>query len=118
MSEKMGQNPWKQSIQCWNCGGDHMRRDCPQRGDKVMTAHSVQQDMTVEDMGGNVPKIYATLDNKLVEFQSHMFEVKGNINNQPIVVFIDSRASHSYLDPNMVERLHLLRRNIGKPWSV
>jgi hypothetical protein len=36
----------------------------PQRGDKARTAHSVQQAVTVEDMGRNVPRIYVALDNK------------------------------------------------------
>jgi hypothetical protein len=37
--------------------------------------HNVQQDKIVEDMGRYVPRIYATLDNKKVEYQSHMIEV-------------------------------------------
>jgi hypothetical protein len=41
-----------------------MHRDFPQRGDKVRTAHSVQQVATVEHMGRNVPRIYIVLDNK------------------------------------------------------
>jgi hypothetical protein len=69
-------------------------------------------------MGINVPRIYATLDNKKFEFQSHMIEVEGKINNQPIAILIDSRASHSYLDPNMVERFQLPRRNLEKYWLV
>jgi hypothetical protein len=78
----------------------------------------VQQVVTVEDMGRNVPRIYAALDNKQVEFQSHMIEVEGKINDQPIVILIDSGASHSYLDPKMVERFQLPRSKLGKPWLV
>jgi hypothetical protein len=48
--------------------------------------HNVQKDTIVEDMGRNVPRIYAALDNKQDEFQSHMIEVEGNINNQPISI--------------------------------
>jgi hypothetical protein len=65
-------------------------------------------------MGKNVPRIYATLNNKQVEFQSHMIEVEGKINNQIIVILIDSGASHSYIDPKMVERLHLPRLQAWK----
>jgi predicted aspartyl protease len=32
-----------------------------------------------------------------------MIEVEGKINNQTIAILIDLGASHSYLDPNMVE---------------
>jgi hypothetical protein len=72
----------------------------------------------MEDMGRSVPKIYAALDNKQVEFQSHMIEVEGKTNNQPISILIDSRDSHSYLDPKTVERFQLSRRKLGKPWMV
>jgi hypothetical protein len=95
-----------------------MYRDCPHRGEKVRIVHNVQQDDTVEDMGRNVPRIYAALDNKQVEFQSHMIEVEGKINNQTIAILIDSGASHSYIDPKMVERLHFPRSKLGKSWLV
>jgi hypothetical protein len=68
--------------------------------------------------GRNVPRIYVALDNKQAEFQSHMIEVEGKINNQHIVILIDSRASHNYLDPKMVERFQLPRSKLGKPWLV
>jgi len=53
-------------------------------------------------MGINLPRNYAALDNKQEEYQSHMIEVEGMINNQTITILIDSGASHSYIDPNMV----------------
>jgi hypothetical protein len=56
-----------------------MYRYFPQRGENARTVHSVQQATTIEDMGRNVPKIYAALYNKQVEFQSHMIEVEGKI---------------------------------------
>jgi DNA-directed RNA polymerase subunit N (RpoN/RPB10) len=101
--ETMERKPRQQPIQCWSCGEDHMSRYFPQRGYKVRIAYSIQQVKTFEDMGMNVPRIYATLDNKQVEFQSHMIELESKINDQPIIILIDSGASHSYLDPNMVE---------------
>jgi hypothetical protein len=72
----------------------------------------------VGDMGRNVPRIYAALDNKQAEYQSHMIEVEGMINNQTITILIDSRASHSYIDPKMVESLHFPRNKHGKYWLV
>jgi hypothetical protein len=118
MIETLGKIPRKPPIQCWGCGGDHMYRYFPHRGEKVRIVHNVQQTDTVEDMGKNVPRIYATLDNKQVEFQSHMIEVEGKIKNQTIAILIDSGASHSYLDPKMVEKFQLPRRNLGKSWLV
>jgi hypothetical protein len=90
MTETVGQRPRQQPIQCWSCGGYHMYRDCPHNGEKVRTVHNIQQVDTMEDMGRNVPRIYAALNNKQDEFQSHMIEVEGKINNQTIVILIDS----------------------------
>jgi hypothetical protein len=53
-------------------------------------------------MGRNVPRIYASLDNKKEQYQSHMIEVEGMISNQTITTLIDLGASHSYIDPKMV----------------
>jgi hypothetical protein len=47
-----------------------------------------------------------------------MIEVEGMINNQTIAILIDSGASYSYIDPNMVEIFHLPRRKDGKYWLV
>jgi hypothetical protein len=66
-----------------------MYRYFPHRGEKVRIVHNVQQVDTVGDMGKSVPRIYTALDNKQVEFQSHMIEVKGNINKLPIAILID-----------------------------
>jgi hypothetical protein len=52
-----------------------MYKYCPQRGENVRIVHNVQQLETMEDMGRSVPRIYAALDNKQVDFQSHMIEV-------------------------------------------
>jgi hypothetical protein len=69
-------------------------------------------------MGRNVPRICAALDNKKEEYQSHMIEVEGMIDNQTIAILIDLGASHSYIDRKMVESLHLPRSKHGKYWLV
>jgi len=40
----------------------------------------------VEDVGKNIPKIYATLENQQKNHQSNMIEVKGKIIDQPISI--------------------------------
>jgi hypothetical protein len=82
MIEAIGKRPRKPPIQCWGCGGDHVLRDFPHRGENVKTSYNVQQVETMEDMGISVPRIYAALDNKKVEFQSHMIEVEGQAQRQ------------------------------------
>jgi hypothetical protein len=61
-------------------------------------------------MGSRMPRIYVAMDNKQAEFQSHVIEVEGMINNQPLTVLIDSGASHSYIDPKVVDGFLLSRR--------
>jgi hypothetical protein len=68
MSETMGQESWKQPMQCWGYGINILHKDFLQRGDKVRTMHNVQQVVIVEDMGRNVPRIYIALDKKKDEF--------------------------------------------------
>jgi hypothetical protein len=72
----------------------------------------------VEDMGKSVPRIYASLDNKQDEFQSHMIEVEGMINNHALTILIDSGASHSHIDPRVVKIFHLPRNKHEKSWLV
>jgi hypothetical protein len=114
-SEQMPKPP---PMECWGCKGNHRYKDCPHRKDKARTVHIVQQAETVEDMGSRMSRIYAALDNKQAEFKLHMIEVEGTINNQPLVILIDSGVSHSYIDPRVVESLHLTRRKHEKSWLV
>jgi hypothetical protein len=95
-----------------------MYRDCPHRNDKVRAIHNVQQVEIVEDMGCRMPRIYAALENKQAEYQSHMIEVEGMINNHVFTILIGSGASHSYIDPRVVESFQLSRSKHEKSWLV
>jgi hypothetical protein len=113
-AEVGGKIPRQPPMECWGCKGNHRYRDCPHRNDKVRVVHNFQQEEIVEDMGSRIPRIYTSLDNKQEEYQSHMIEVEGMINNQTITILIDS-ASHSYIDPRMVESLHFTKK---KAWKI
>jgi hypothetical protein len=91
------QKPRQMPIQCWGCKEKHKYRDCLHKNGKARVVHNVQQVEIVEDMGSRIPRIYAALENKKFEFQSHIIEVEGMINNQPFTILIDSGASHSYV---------------------
>jgi hypothetical protein len=116
---KVGEQRLRQTpIQCWGCKENHKYRDCPHKNDKARVVHNVQQVEIVEDMGSRMPRIYAALDNKQDEFQVHMIEVEGMINNQPFIILIDLGDSHSYIDPIVVESLSLSRSKHEKSWLV
>jgi hypothetical protein len=68
MIETLEKRPRKPPMQCWGCGGDHIYQYFSHKGEKVNTIHNVQQVDTMEDMGRNVPRIYATLDKKQTKF--------------------------------------------------
>jgi hypothetical protein len=72
-----------------DCQGNHKYRDCPHKNGKVRVFHNVQQVETVEDMGSRMPRIYTALDNKQAEYQSHMIEVEGMINNHAFIILIN-----------------------------
>jgi hypothetical protein len=97
-------------IQCWGCKEDHLYKDCPHRKDRVKTMQNIQEATTVKDMG----RIYAALNDRQEEYQSNMIEVEGKIVNQLVAILIDLGAIHCYIDPKIVDRLHLEKIKLGK----
>jgi hypothetical protein len=87
-----------------------MYKDFPHRKDIMKIVHNIQEATIVEDMG----RIYAALNDPQVEYQSNMIEVEGKIINQPVSILIDSGAIHFYIDPKIVNRLHLEKSKLGK----
>jgi hypothetical protein len=105
----------KQPINCWGCEGDQIYKYCPHRGDKMRIVHRINQEEAIEDMGRSMPTIYATLDNIQADYQSHMIDVDGKIDNQPIAILIDYGHSHSYIDP-ILDIKDFVGRNIWIIW--
>ena len=81
----------------------------PHWGDNMNIMHKINKEDIVEEMRRSMPRIYASLDNRQVDYQSHMIEVESKINSHPITSLIDFGASHSYVDPNMVDIFKLKR---------
>jgi hypothetical protein len=80
--------------------------------------HNIKESTATEYVGRSVPRIYASIENRHVEHQSHMIEVEGKISIQPVVILIDSEAIHSYIVPDIVVIFHLKRENLEKSWLV
>jgi hypothetical protein len=55
----------KQPVQCWGCERNHVYRDYA-KGERMSIFHNIQEIETMEDMGGNMPRIYASLSSKEV----------------------------------------------------
>ena len=74
--------------------------------------NQTQEATTVEDMGSNVPRIYAVLDNQQVEHQSSMIKLEGMIIDMTLTILLDSRASFSYINSNIVMKCQLPRNKL------
>jgi hypothetical protein len=68
MVDSFGKRPRQQLVQCWGCEGNHLYRDHPQKGERMRNVHNIQEAKIVENMGGRMPRIYATLENKQIEY--------------------------------------------------
>jgi hypothetical protein len=91
-----------------------MYMDFPHKEEKMKTMHNIQEDTTIEDMG----RIYEALEDQQIEYQSHMIKVEGKIVTHHVAILIDSRAIHCYIDPKIVDILHLEKSKLEKSISV
>jgi hypothetical protein len=87
-----------------------MYKNFPHKKDRVKTMHNIQEATTFKDMG----RIYADLNDRQAEYQSNMIEVEGKNINHPLAISIDSGESNFYIDPKIVDILHLEKIKLGK----
>jgi hypothetical protein len=79
MIDSLEKRPIQQPIKCWGCEANHMYKDCPCKRDRIRTIHNIQEDDIMEYMGRIMLRIYAYLEKRQVDYQSHMIEVEGKI---------------------------------------
>jgi len=72
----------------------------------------------MNDIAQNIPRIRTTLEERQVENQFTMIEIKGTIINQIVYVLVDLRASLSYISPQIVEMCNLKSKNFKNAWLV
>ena len=58
--------------------------------------------MTVGDLARTMPRINAARQNRQEDYQNSIMEVEGKLNQTPISILIDLRASLSYISPDLV----------------
>jgi hypothetical protein len=56
---------------------------------------------------------YVALYDRQVECHSNMIKVEGKIINHPISILINLGENHCYIDPKIVDRLHLEKSKLG-----
>ena len=68
--------------------------------------------MTAGDLARTMPKCNASLENRQAKYQTSMEEVEGMINQTPIAILIDPRASLNYISHKMVENVSCLLKKL------
>jgi hypothetical protein len=111
-------NPKRKPLECWDCGGEHLRRDCPLRQQNSQKIYNMQEATTVNDVARSVPQIYAALDNNQADHQASVVEIEGMIFNHLVSVLIDPGSNLSYISPKAVDKCKLQPRKQNKPWLV
>ena len=56
-------------LQCWKCGGTHMRRNCPLDNESARPAYNIQEVEIVGQVARVVPMIYAALEDRQIDHQ-------------------------------------------------
>jgi hypothetical protein len=85
-ADSFGKRPRYKLVQCWGCEGNHLYRYYPHKGEIMKTFHNIQEVETIEDKGGNIPRVYVALDNKQVALDFiaqdvlHMFLLYVEVN--------------------------------------
>jgi hypothetical protein len=65
-----------------------------------------------------MPKNYATLDNRQVDYQDLVSEMEGMISNYLFSILIDTSSNLSYVAPQTIEKCKLQQLKHVKSWLV
>ena len=71
--------PNQEPLQCWKCGGPHMRRNCPLENESARPDYNIQEEKTLGQVARVVPRTYAALEDHQADHQSAIVEVAGKI---------------------------------------
>jgi hypothetical protein len=74
--------------------------------------------MIIKYVAMNVPRIYATIENRQANHQAFVVEMEGIITKQPISISIDLGSNLNYVFPQVVEAYALERKKHAKSWLV
>eukprot|EP00253_Pinus_taeda_P006753 PITA_06753 len=67
----------KPPVQCWGCGGPHYIKNCPQRKGTEQLSQ-IHEASTVGEVGRNMPRINAALEDRQAEYQPTVVEFEAN----------------------------------------
>jgi hypothetical protein len=65
----------REPLKCWGCGEPHLLINCPFRNVPNKTIQNIQEASRVEDIGKNIHRISASLDDRKANHQSTIVEI-------------------------------------------
>jgi len=71
-------------LQCWICGKDHRKKDCPLHQGGRPHIYSAQEAQKVGDVGHDIPRSYVVVDNMKVDHQASIIDMDGELCHQAI----------------------------------
>ena len=87
-----------------------MYRDFLHKEEKMRSIHHIQEYDTMEDMGRQMYRIYATLDNMEADHQTSIIEMDSKICDQFVSILIDTGYNYSYVNPDLVDKFRLNKK--------
>ena len=97
-------------LECWTCGKEHYKRDCPHNQGGRPQIYSAQE--------AQIPRIYVAVDNKHAGHQASFIEIYSKLYDQVISIFIYPISNYSYVSPNLVDKCGLSKELHAESWLV
>ena len=95
-----------------------MRNNCPLQNGKEGQVHSTQEDETMGQEAGAIPKICAVLEYHEAGHNLIVVEFEGEIAYQTVYVLIYPRSTNIYITHGLVEMCTLKKSKHRRSWLV
>jgi hypothetical protein len=71
--------------------------DFPHKKKEIKSVYNIQESTTINDVARIMPQIYASLDNRQVDYQASVMEMEGMISNHLVSILINPGSNLSYV---------------------
>ncbi|KAE8668323.1 cytochrome P450 78A7-like [Hibiscus syriacus] len=98
-------NPWekKGELSCFSCGGNHMKRDCPQ----LVKVAAIKENDGVESETLKLGSILSTMEVKKGRKKKGLMYVDITVAGQKMSALVDTGASELFMSEQIAKRLGL-----------
>ncbi|KAE8691406.1 hypothetical protein F3Y22_tig00110890pilonHSYRG01301 [Hibiscus syriacus] len=98
-------NPWEKKVElsCFSCGGNHMKRDCPQ----LVKVATIKENDGVESETLKLGSILSTMEVKKGRKKKGLMYVDITVAGQKMSPLVDTGASELFMSEQIAKRLGL-----------